>query len=151
MRSLPVFVTLLFFSFCSVGAFGPSQWTTRPLHKHAVNALHAEWRTGTGTSTYTRKRYLEQTALVISSTFAAANPVFAKDALEEDKQKLVAGYKRLNYLLDNWEKEVRLPLEFVGCVPRYLPSYLTSFFLLRPLVFVPKDDKLQNQDRVLLG
>ena len=45
-----------------------------------------------------------------SSVFAAVlltgSPAGAKsDPLEADKQKLVAGYKRLNYLLDNWEKE----------------------------------------------
>jgi hypothetical protein len=53
---------------------------------------------------------LEHTALVINSALDGANPAFAEDALEEDKQKLVAGYKRLNYLVDNWEKEVHFPL-----------------------------------------
>lgn len=34
------------------------------------------------------------------------NPSFAaKDDLASDKEKIRAGYKRLNYLVDNWEKE----------------------------------------------
>jgi hypothetical protein len=73
---------------------------------HRCSALVTKQRLPTAVHV-TRKQCLEQTALVISSVFAAANPALAKDALEEDKQKLVAGYKRLNYLVENWEKEVR--------------------------------------------
>lgn len=106
MRSLLVVATIINF----VGAFGPTLFMTRPLQT-AVNALPAKCRS---TGTFTRKRCLEQMALVISSAFAVANPAFAKDALEEDKQKLVVGYNRLNYLVDNWEKEVRFPLSLAG-------------------------------------
>jgi hypothetical protein len=103
MISLLVFAIIIL-HFFSVGAFGPTLFTGRL--RTAVNALPTE-----GQSTCTRKQYLEQTALVVSSAFAVSSPALAKDSLEEDKQKLVAGYKRLNYLVDNWEKEVGFSFE----------------------------------------
>ena len=50
--------------------------------------------------------------IFLASACSAPRPVFAKDnnskinkMLDADKEKLRAGYKRLNYLVDNWEKE----------------------------------------------
>lgn len=46
------------------------------------------------------------TTLVSSSSSLLSLPAFAaKDTLAQDKENVVKGYKRLNYLLDNWEKE----------------------------------------------
>jgi hypothetical protein len=45
-------------------------------------------------------------ALVSSSSSSSPLPAFAaEDTLTQDKENIVKGYKRLNYLLDNWEKE----------------------------------------------
>jgi hypothetical protein len=143
MRSLLVVSAIIFSCFGSVGAFGLT--FTRRLQT-APDALPTEC-----IGTYTRKQYVEQTALVISSVFAVANPALAKDSLEEDKQKLVAGYKRLNYLVDNWEKEVGFVLGLVGLhsdIFLYYSSIIRWIFLLG---FFLKDNKLQNQDRVLIG
>lgn len=46
-----------------------------------------------------------QTGQFLGTFFLASNPAFAKDDLVAEKKKIVDGYKRLNYLLDNWEKE----------------------------------------------
>lgn len=55
-------------------------------------------------STCSRRQYWVQTGQILGSVFLAANPAFAKDDLAVEKKKIVDGWKRLNYLLDNWEK-----------------------------------------------
>ncbi|CAB9506647.1 expressed unknown protein [Seminavis robusta] len=90
---------------------------------HVITAFAPQLTTGTNTRASsaskmsaqseqcTRRQSLEQAGLIaVGSFFANASPAAAKQssqeaALEVDKQKLVAGYNRLNYLLDNWEKE----------------------------------------------
>ena len=45
--------------------------------------------------------------LISSSTLIATQqpqPTFAKSTEAEDKAKIIEGYKRLSYLLDNWDK-----------------------------------------------
>lgn len=56
-------------------------------------------------STCSRRQYWAKTGQIFGSVFLTANPAFAKDDLAAEKKKIVDGYKRLNYLLDNWEKE----------------------------------------------
>ena len=57
-----------------------------------------------------RRFFFTSVVAATTSTFAvsSSSPAFAKSSvnssLEKDKTKIVAGYKRLNYLLDNWEK-----------------------------------------------
>ena len=64
------------------------------------------------TTTATRREALTKTATAFfgaaasTATFplsAYAKPAYPQE--ESDKQKILEGYKRLNYLLDNWEKE----------------------------------------------
>jgi len=52
-----------------------------------------------------RRQLLEMP--VFLATFSALlrpQPVLAKDTLDEDKAKILKGYERLTYLLDNWDK-----------------------------------------------
>jgi len=60
------------------------------------------------TATTGRRNLFALSLASAGSIFLAnANPALAaaKDPYEADKQKLLAGYKRLNYLLDNWVQE----------------------------------------------
>ena len=53
-----------------------------------------------------RRQFLSS-AVAVGGLFTCLPSAFAKappSGLEGDKAKIVAGYKRLNYLLDNWEK-----------------------------------------------
>mmetsp|Transcript_1836 Transcript_1836/g.4869 ORF Transcript_1836/g.4869 Transcript_1836/m.4869 type:complete len:204 (-) Transcript_1836:365-976(-) len=68
----------------------------------------------TGASAYSgqttrRKALIQSTGALFGITAASAPiPAYAKPAYpeeESDKKKIVAGYKRLEYLLANWEKE----------------------------------------------
>ena len=122
MKSLLVVATLC----SSVGAFEPILAVNKRLPTSLFDSL-AELRQS---NTCTRKRYLEQTALVISSAFGAANPAFAKDDLEVDKQKLVAGYKRLNYLVDNWEQEVCCSLSVALVAWRFRGLHVSFLHML---------------------
>ena len=89
-----------------VGAFvslTTSSQTSTKLSLASTRDPHTE-----STACTSRRKLWEQTTgLIAGSVFLAATPApaFAKDSLEADKEKLLAGYKRLNYLLDNWEKE----------------------------------------------
>lgn len=53
-----------------------------------------------------RRNWFGQVAATSVAVVANASPAFAKPSQEEtDKANILKGYKRLNYLLDNWEDE----------------------------------------------
>ena len=55
----------------------------------------------------TRRHFFKQQLLVASSALAPqflSAPAHAKGTEAEDKAKILEGYKRLGYLLDNWDK-----------------------------------------------
>eukprot|EP00588_Corethron_pennatum_P010453 CAMPEP_0194269948 /NCGR_PEP_ID=MMETSP0169-20130528/4033_1 /TAXON_ID=218684 /ORGANISM="Corethron pennatum, Strain L29A3" /LENGTH=240 /DNA_ID=CAMNT_0039011807 /DNA_START=113 /DNA_END=835 /DNA_ORIENTATION=- len=94
--------------------------------------------------------------LLSAPAYAAADPRVA-----EDKKKIVDGYLRLTYLLDNWEKETtvcgRTDNPYIGCertpekVMEYLgfksmkdPLYRADKTLIRLGALVPNDSKSQS-------
>lgn len=64
------------------------------------------------------------------NAFAAKGSSSSLSGLEADKAKIVKGYKRLTYLLDNWEKETtkcnRNDNPYIGCerTPEKVMEYL---------------------------
>lgn len=48
---------------------------------------------------------LRNLGIAASTVATLTQPAMAKDTYADDKQKILTGYSRLNYLLDNWEKE----------------------------------------------
>lgn len=53
-----------------------------------------------------RRNWFGQVATTSVAVVANVSPAFAKPSQEEtDKANILKGYKRLNYLLDNWEAE----------------------------------------------
>jgi len=82
---------------------------------------------------------------------------------KEDKEKIVKGYKRLTYLLDNWEKETtickRVDNPYIGCertpekVMQYLgfksmedPLFRADKTLIRLQDLVPTNDRKAQND-----
>ena len=105
MRSI-LTVAALLSQLCSVGAFVVPVTSTNHLIS-STELCASQGDAEESQSTCTRRQAWVQASQVIAGTvFLGATPAFAaKDKLEADKEKLQAGYKRLNYLLDNWEKE----------------------------------------------
>jgi len=56
-----------------------------------------------------RRSFAVQVSEIVGGSltaFSIAYPALAKEA--EDKEKILSGYKRLNYLLENWEEETTI-------------------------------------------
>jgi hypothetical protein len=58
-------------------------------------------------STFSRRAFLTNSALVVAAVASTAQPAIAVDN-QADIQKLQQGYQRLDYLLNNWEKETTI-------------------------------------------
>uniref|UniRef100_A0A7S1G1C7 Uncharacterized protein n=1 Tax=Corethron hystrix TaxID=216773 RepID=A0A7S1G1C7_9STRA len=92
-------------------------------------------------------------ASIISSICFVGSPAFAKTdpRVAEDKKKIVDGYLRLTYLLDNWEKETtvcnRSDNQYIGCerTPEKVMEYLGFKSMNDPLFRADKTlIRLQN-------
>jgi hypothetical protein len=98
----------------------------------------------------------------------AVRPAFAVTQAEKDKANIINGYQRLNYLLDNWEKETTVcntsnDNPYLGCdrsplkVMAYLgykntedPLFKADKAMLRLQQFVPsqfEDEYLEAMDK----
>mmetsp|Transcript_7993 Transcript_7993/g.10213 ORF Transcript_7993/g.10213 Transcript_7993/m.10213 type:complete len:213 (-) Transcript_7993:119-757(-) len=115
-----------------------------------------------------RRQFLSS-AVAVGGLFTCLPSAFAKappSGLEGDKAKIVAGYKRLNYLLDNWEKETtqcktgndnpylgcdRTPekvMEYLGFKSMEDPLFRADKTLIRLQSLVPAKDADVYQDAV---
>lgn len=91
--------------FCrmSIDAFTPQSSSSSKPTKCTSTVLFAA---KSEDPTCSRRQAVLGVAAFVAAATSNANPVAAKpDPQEADKQKLVEGYKRLNYLVDNWEQE----------------------------------------------
>ena len=78
------------------------------------------------------------------SAFAASKPAASSPDVKSDKENIVKGYKRLNYLLTNWEKETticgRTDNPYIGCerTPEIVMDYLGFKSMNDPLFRIDK-------------
>lgn len=85
----------------AIRAFVPISSTPNPINTR----LSLSIKDSDNESSCTRRQSWQKAGQIAGAILLATKPAYAKDNLDADKAKLVAGYKRLNYLLDNWEKE----------------------------------------------
>jgi hypothetical protein len=117
--------------------------------------------------TTTRRESIQQSLRTVFGLMSISLPANAASSsqAEKDKEKIVKGYKRLNYLLDNWEKETtvcrRQDNPYLGCdrnpekVMEYLgfksmddPLFRADKTLIRLQSLVPDESSAKYQDAV---
>ena len=103
MRKFLTVPALLLLELCSGGAFVPTVPNSYLSRTELCASSEEE------SSVNTRRQALVQASHALGALLLVGgtpNPAFAaKDELLGDKEKIRAGYKRLNYLVDNWDKE----------------------------------------------
>lgn len=94
------------------------------------------------------RRDMLSTCVASFGLAAFAPHALAASSLDADKAKIVAGYKRLNYLLDHWEEETTVcktgnDNPYLGCdrTPEKVMSYLG---------FKSMEDPLFRADKTLI-
>lgn len=100
------------------------------------------------TENISKRRFIVTSSSAFLSLFNHPFLVEAKSSTETvDKEKVVKGYKRLTYLLDNWEKETtvckRVDNPYIGCerTPEKVMQYLG---------FKSMEDPLFRADKTLI-
>ena len=101
MRVSILVITLLIYQVGTTLAFVPTRCSSRTSTPLFGSSSEEQ------TTACSRRQAWQRTGRGLAAVaLSVASPTYAKsDPLEIDKQKILAGYKRLNYLLDNWEKE----------------------------------------------
>jgi hypothetical protein len=138
--------------------------STQPVAQQPLSSSSSSSSSSSHDHVSSRRLLLKQsTAATIFSTLIAGTMMIPSQALaypqeKTDKDNLVKGYKRLQYLLDNWEKETticgRSDNPYIGCertpekVMEYLgyksmndPLFKADKTLLRLQSLVPSDDE----------
>lgn len=114
------------------------------------------------------KKVVGSCSIAAVTNVGAVRPAFAVTQAEKDKANIINGYQRLNYLLDNWEKETTVcntsnDNPYLGCdrsplkVMAYLgykntedPLFKADKAMLRLQQFVPsqfEDEYLEAMDK----
>ncbi len=121
-------------------------WTQPKPFRHPNHDLHSLTN---NQNKYTRSKFLTTsltTILTITTTASskASAATSSPSQLKTDKENLIKGYNRLNYLLTNWEKETticgRTDNPYIGCerTPEKVMDYLGFKSMNDPLFRIDK-------------
>ena len=89
----------------SASAFVPAHLPPQTQHQRytTICAASSQQQLSKEISDLSRRQVFRAPAFLAVSSLLLPELAFAKDTVEEDKAKIVKGYERLTYLLDNWD------------------------------------------------